>query len=537
MQPIGMSAVELGKAVRAKELSVTEVVAAHIERIEAVNGILNAVIWPLFDSAIEDARRADAILAKTPPSELGRLFGVPVTIKDQFKVQGTPTSLGLAHRAKDPLDGEGPLVQRLRASGAILLGKTSLPQMLLTHECEHGAYGHCRNPFDLSRAPGGSSGGEAAIIAAGGSALGLGGDMGGSIRIPAHCTGVCGLKPTQGRLPNDDSLLNLDSFDAFAGFEGFVVQPGPMARSVDDLIVMLRCFLDPPVTGTDISPPLPWREPIGMGAARGLRIGIYTDNGFFAPSRAVQRQVREAGTALSDLGIEVLPFAIPGGSYSMELAYDLLCAAGGAWLRKALRGERPTVTNAGLLRSMALPNVMRKPLAILLRLFGQKTSAAMIEHSYRLDAAAYWRLIAERTAYRARFLAAMDQERLDALICPPYGLPAPLLDSNATGVVSLAGSYAMLYNLLGMPAGTVAAGKVREEEQDLRPPSRDAVYRAAQSIDAGSAGMPVGVQVAGRRYREDVVLGLMKILQEHFGTTDEYPNATHMDFNGQSSAG
>jgi fatty acid amide hydrolase len=532
-----MSAVELGRAVRAKKFSVTEVVTAHIERIEAVNGILNAIVWPLFDEALDSARTADAILARTPPTELGALFGVPVTIKDQFKIAGTPTSLGLAHRAKERLDGEGPLVRRLRAAGTIFLGKTNLPQMLLTHECEHGAYGHCRNPFDLERAPGGSSGGEAAIIAAGGSPAGLGGDMGGSIRVPAHCTGVCGLKPTHGRLPNEDSLLNLDSFDAFAGFEGFAVQPGPMSRSVDDLTAMFRCLCDPPVSGAALSPPLPWRQPVDLNTARGLRVGIYTDNGFFAPSRSVRRTVEEAGAALVDLGIEVIPFSIPGGSYSMELAYDLLCAAGGTWLRRALRGERPTVTNAGLLRSMALPNFMRPPMAAALRLFGQKTAAAMIEHSYRLDAAAYWRLIAARTAYRLRFLDAMDQQGLHALVCPAYGLPAPLLDSNATGVVSLAGSYSLLYNLLGMPAGTVAAGRVREAEQGHRQPSRDGVYRAARRIDEGSVGLPVGVQVAGRHYREDVVLGIMKILQDHFMATAEYPDATHTEFHASSGAG
>jgi fatty acid amide hydrolase len=183
MNPNDMTATEQATCIAGKEMSVTELVQAHIGRINEVNGRLNAVIWPLFDQALDQAAEADRLLGRGEAS--GALFGVPVTVKDQFLVDGTPTSLGLAHRSTQVLRGEGPLVQRLREQGAIIVGKTSLPQLLLTHECEHGHYGHCRNPFDLSRVPGGSSGGEASIIAAGGAALGLGGDMGGSIRIPA----------------------------------------------------------------------------------------------------------------------------------------------------------------------------------------------------------------------------------------------------------------------------------------------------------------------------------------------------------------
>jgi len=187
---IRLSALEIARQIAEGLLSSQEVVEAHIRRIEAVNPRLNAVVVPFFDQARAEASRADHM--RRQGTLLGPLHGVPITLKEQFMVAGTPSTVGLMSHKSTLMEREGPLVKRLRQAGVIVLGKTNASQLLLSlsASCENPVYGRTNNPWDETRSPGGSSGGEAAIIAAGGSPLGLGGDNGGSIRIPAH---FCGL--------------------------------------------------------------------------------------------------------------------------------------------------------------------------------------------------------------------------------------------------------------------------------------------------------------------------------------------------------
>lgn len=522
---IQMSAVKLAAKIRNGELSVLEVVQAHIDRIETVNQRLNAVIWPLFDQALEQAKLADELLSRGgdhPGLKPGGLFGVPITIKDQFDVQDTPTSMGLAHLSKAIVHSEGPLVKRLKSSGAIVLGKTNVPQFLMGMECHHGLYGQGKNPFDLSRAPGGSSGGEAAIIAACGSPLGLGGDMGGSIRVPAHCTGIAGLKPTSGRFANGDTPLLRNTMGDFLGFEGFIAQPGPMARTVNDLKMMMDGLLADPLECSLESPPVAWRCGDIQTLPR-LRIGIYTDNAFFSPSPAIKRVVRSAGEFLSTLGHDLVPFEIPDSDQVINLIFELLCADGAHWIKQSLKKDKPVPTIKGLQSTGAMPGFVRKPLSGLLRMLGQSNAARMIRHCKSVNTKTYWRLTASRTHYRALFAQSMVDQKIDVLICPPYALPAPVLDSNASGVVTLAAMYTMLYNLLGMPAGTVPAGQVGVGEETDRPESKDAVFKAAKNIEKNSVGLPVGVQVVGKHWQEQTVLSVMKQLETHFKLQPDYP--------------
>ncbi len=517
---VGMGAAEIKKGISEGTFSVSDVVSSHINRIKAVNGDLNAVIWPRFDEALDEAKKADEKIRKG--ENHGSLFGVPITIKDQFLVKGTPTSCGLAHRSKEILDEEGSLISRLRKEGAIILGKTNLPQLLVSHESNHALYGHAKNPWNHERTPGGSSGGEAAIIAAGGSPLGLGGDMGGSIRIPAHCCGISGLKPTNSRFPNDDTPLDRGYFSDLLGFEAVVVQPGPMARNVDDLKLMMDSLLKEPFDSSDSSPPVPW-ECGAVKKMNGLRIGVYSDNGIFSTSPAVRRVVAEAAGALRDQGCSVVDFKPPSPSRGIELYFSLLSADGGKWIKKSLAGETPIPDIKAFLMAAGCPDFMRKPLSLLLGFLGQQHASEMIRFKGNYGAGHYWSLCAERSRYRSMFLKAMDSENIDILICPPYSVAAPFFDNNASGVNSLSCTHSALFNMLGNPAGVVAAGRVREGEESDRPPSRDRAQQDAVKNEKGSRGLPVGVQVVGRHWREDQVLAVMKVLEQYFRSTRDYP--------------
>jgi fatty acid amide hydrolase len=222
--PLTWSAATILRRVATGAVSAAEVVNAYIGRIEDINPRLNALVVPLFDSARAAAAAVDT--ARARGRILGPLAGLPFTVKESFDVAGAPTTLGLQPRLQHRAAADAFYVARMRQAGAILLGKTN--------ENQNPVYGRTRNPWNPDRAPGGSSGGEAALIAAGGSVLGLGSDMGGSIRLPAHACGVHGIKPTSGRL----TMAGLAVL--YTGQEAILAQPGPLARNVADLELAMQ---------------------------------------------------------------------------------------------------------------------------------------------------------------------------------------------------------------------------------------------------------------------------------------------------------
>ena len=515
---VELSAGELAERIRAGEVSSREVVEEHISRIEAVNERLNAVVIPLFDEALAQATQADE--ARARGDELGPLHGVPITIKEQFLVAGTDTTWGLRHRVGIKAESDGPLVACLRRAGAIILGKTNVPQLLLAYESDNDVYGRCNNPWDLERSPGGSTGGEAAIIAAGGSPLGLGGDQAGSIRVPVHFCGINGLKPTSGRLTNEDTPT-ATVIGALFGQEAILGQPGPMARTVADLRLAMDVLVGTSIETPSLSvPPVPRPDPEAVSVG-GLRVGMYTDSGVFPAAPAVRRAVEEASEGLRSRGAQVEPVTPPDLEEAGRLFASILTADGGAELKRALGGERPHHLLKGMLQAAGLPNTLRPPLAKLFDLLGEQRPAFVVRSMGRRNTHDYWRLTAERTAYRTRFLAALDEARLDAVICPPFGLPAVTHGSSVD--IFGAASYALPYNVMGLPAGVVAATRVRDGEESDRPSSRDRENRIAREVERGSTGLPVGVQVVARHWREDIVLAVMAALEEHFRATPDYP--------------
>src|ERR1051325_647415 len=236
------SASELARAIREKEVSSSEVVDAHFKRIAEVNPKLNAVVLLTEESARARAKEADEALARG--EVWGPLHGVPVTIKDAFEMAGFVSVGGTKGRASYVPFEDATGVTRYREAGAVILGKTNTPEISLAFESDNLVYGQTKNPYDLSRTPGGSSGGEAAAIASGMSPLGLGSDAGGSIRLPAHFCGIAGIKPPSGR------TARTGHFPPMGGVLDSIWQIGPLARRVEDL------WLAPPLLCRD-----DWRAP------------------------------------------------------------------------------------------------------------------------------------------------------------------------------------------------------------------------------------------------------------------------------------
>jgi len=318
---IGAPAGWLARKIAARELSSLEVVRAHLDHIHTVNPRLNAVVFATAESAVKEARAADR--RNKPKSVLGPLHGVPFTAKDIFNTAGLPTTAGLRMPRSRIPDHDATVVARMRRAGAILIAKTNCPPGGSDEDGWTPARGGTRNPYDINRSPGVTSSGEAAIIAAGGSPLGLGSDSGGSLRLPAHYCGIASLKPTAGLIPVTGGY----------GLVGGVTDPrsqvGPMARYVSDLRIALRVLAGPDGIDSGVVPVRAWRSP----KLDGMRVAWYADDGMAKATPPVAAAVKAAARALAQAGCSVTEERPP----SLADAYQVTLAL---WGRKHLRYER-----------------------------------------------------------------------------------------------------------------------------------------------------------------------------------------------------
>ena len=300
---------EVTESIRARKLSPVEIVTANLARIAAIQPKLNPFVHLHAESALAQARSAE----HTPnrASELGPLHGVPITIKSCIDVAGWPCPAGSLLRKDYVAENDAVLVARLRAAGAILLASTNTPEFLMAYETDNRVTGKTCNPWDLSRTPGGSSGGEAAAIASGCSMGGVGSDGGGSIRLPAHFSGICGLKPTPGRIPATGH------FPAGAGAFSWIGVVGPMARTIADLRALFHVMAGPD-PGDASSAPVPLRL-VGDAELKGLRIGILESDALGKPDHQTRAALQKTANALAAQGFIVEPIHLQGLDQAIDL--------------------------------------------------------------------------------------------------------------------------------------------------------------------------------------------------------------------------
>lgn len=507
-----LSAIELAAMIGRGEVSSAEAVEAHIDRIEHVNAAVNAVVVKRYAEARAEAQAADR--ARSGGGLLGPLHGVPITIKEALDVAGTPSTFGLPSRAGIRAERDDAYVGRLREAGAIILGKTNVAQCLLYYESDNPVYGRTSNPWNPDRTAGGSSGGEAAIIAAGGSPLGLATDLGGSVRVPATFCGVPGIKPTAGRTP-DAGRYSLP-----IGQQAIVSQVGVLARTVADVALGLEI-----INGANVEPPLPLGDYRTIEPAT-LRVAYYADDGTFTPAPAVARVVRESAQLLQERGAAVTEWQPPDVALAVHLCFALYSADGGRGIRKTLGRDRMDLRLRSLLTAAKMAHPVRAVASRLLTAIGQPSMGGFLEHFGHTHVAQYWDLVEAQLDYRIRFTDALDRAAIDVILCPACALPA--YTHGASNDVGVAGGYAVLYNLLGYPAGVVPFDRVRPDEEVGRTQSRDRVEKAARKIEQGSVGLPVGVQVVARPWREHHALAVMRAIESDVAhrSTDAHSDAT-----------
>ena len=451
------SAKTMAQAIQDKHVSAVELVETHLARIDEVNPALNAVVQLAAERARAEAVEADAALARG--ESLGTLHGVPFTLKDSIDTEGVVTTGGTLGRKDYVPDADATVTARLRAAGAILLGKTNTPELTFAGETDNLVYGRTNNPFDLSRAPGGSSGGAGAIVCCGGAAFDIGSDTGGSVRGPAHYCGITGIKPNSGRVPRTGHIVphGLGALDS-------LTQNGPMARYVEDLALIM-----PIISGPDWSDPFIAPVPLGDPAdvdINGLRVCFYTDNGVRTPTAEIMAAVRAAASALDDVCASVeedLPRAIPENPGISDM---LRQGDGQAGAHRMLAKYGTTETHEWMTRQL------------------QKSSESI------LPVGEYTAVLEQVDAYRSSMLGFM--QNYDVIICPVSSFAAlshgeSMMDKNRAGM-----NYTATYNITGWPS---------------------TVVRGGTSPD----GLPIGVQVVARPWREDVSLAVAQYLEGALG--------------------
>jgi len=510
-----LDATALLSALAKGETSSVEIVNALIARRQAVGGQVSAIVLPLDDSARKSAEAADA--ARRRGDALGPLHGLPMTIKDNFEVIGTPATLGVESRRSHLSQHDAVAVAALKTAGGIVLGKTNVPQLLLVQESDNVIYGTTKNPWNLGRSPGGSSGGEGAAIATGQSPLGLGSDIGGSIRIPAHFCGIAGLKPTVDRWSTRGMLGGLD------GQEVVRAASGPMARTVRDLSLVMTA-LDPAWQARRDPAVMPMRvEDPSHVSLRGLRIGWFSDDGFMTPCPAIVRAVERAKSILQTAGAHLVDYRPVSPLDLIYVWMAVISSDAATTLQKQLARETVCKQLQPTLQATRIPDLLKPMVARLLALKGDERLARLLQSLGRKPVEELWRLTAERTQMRRSELDAWNEANVDAVICPPHVLPAMPLGTS--GDLTLTLSYMFRYVMLNFPAGVVPVTKVSPTETNWTgPPPIDGVAKRCAEVVRGSAGLPVGVQVVSRPYREDVALAVMAAIEAGALSDASYPS-------------
>ncbi|MBB6144822.1 amidase [Silvibacterium bohemicum] len=453
-----LPAVEQLALLQQRKISALELAEEHIRQIERMNPALNAFIE--FDA--DEVRTHARLVEKSTVG--GPLAGLPLSVKATISVQGYRCEIGSALHRGAIAEQDAEAVSRLRSAGATLLGTTNCPEFLMAYETDNLLYGRTSNPWSLAYSSGGSSGGEAAAIAAGMSAGGLGSDSGGSVREPAHFCGISALKPTPGRIPGRGHV------PPCVGPFSILGAVGPMARTVADVSLLFEVLagqdiLDP------VSPPVPYRH-VTLDDAKRIPIGWFEDDGLIPVTDETRAAVRNAAQALEQQGFHVERFRPAALEEARELWWKFFMQCGAMFYA-------PTITG----REAELSPIFREFLEL-------GNEALPLTAAQLLDAWAHCDIV------RGKLLEEM--RRFPILLLPVCSIPAFKHGERAWQIDGKivryldAMRYTQWFNLLGAPAAVVPVGSSKD-------------------------GLPIGVQIAGRAFEDELVLAVAACVERAFG--------------------
>ncbi|KAG6811185.1 hypothetical protein H0H92_008625 [Tricholoma furcatifolium] len=452
----------------------------------------------------------------------GPLAGVPVSLKDTVGIAGWDSCIGYSAWVKKPMEKDSALVRLLRDAGAIPYVKTNIPITLMSGESWNDVFGRTTNPHKMTHTCGGSTGGEAALLALGGSRIGVGTDVAGSVRMPAHCSGIYTIKASVGRFPRTGNST------AIPGQEGVTPVYSPMARTLEDLGTFWRAVVSmKPWTYDYACLVMPWDNtpwvPKLLAATSKpppiAKWGVLWDDGMIAPSPACRRALEIVVDSLRKKhGYEVVDLNPPSPYEGFKIASQLLVADGGKTAMQHFSlGESNDAGVVQVLRLASLPGWLRCLYIWYVRYIKRdEIYAGILDGLYERKVYEYWPLVAQREDYRRRWFELLQEERLDFVLTVPNSMPALPHNGMKDGVKAF--GYTMLFNLLDYSAGVLPVTHVNSIVDALpanfkpRNGIEKSVYRMydAQAME----GLPVGVQVVGKRLEEEKVLWGMELIEE-----------------------
>ncbi|OOQ88091.1 putative acetamidase [Penicillium brasilianum] len=455
----------------------------------------------------------------------GPLAGIPVSLKDSVQVKGFDTTLGYSALANQPFQEDGPMTRLLKDAGAVPYAKTALPITLLSFESANGLWGHCRNPHVPEYSPGGSTGGEAALLAQGGR-IGIGSDVAGSVRVPAAWSGIYSLRCSTGRWPKVGVSTSMP------GQEGIPSVFSPMARTLNDLTYFTKSIIGMQPWKYDYTVhPISWRNELEDEAkSKSLRIGLMSTDGVVPPTPAIEHALSTTVAALTAAGHTITEITPPSNAdpfTGLNLASQLLNSDGCHHFNAPRRSFEPSDPGATQLSRLAhLPRPLRYLYYLYVRYIKRDTIlATLIKDFGPKSSAALWPLVARREFYRATWHAWWDAapQQFDFILCPANATPA-LPHKAMHDAVSSCG-YTFLWNLLDYSAGVLPVGHVDAVRDASVAPYKTVLKRLGcnHAIARGAwkhydsvkmAGLPTAVQVVGRRWQEEQVLGYMAVVEK-----------------------
>ncbi|XP_044532722.1 fatty-acid amide hydrolase 1-like [Gracilinanus agilis] len=490
---------QLAQKLKNKELSPEAVLYSYLGKAWEVTKETNCITNYLGDCKAQLQELAQH------HGEGGLLYGVPISIKECFLYKGQVSTLGLRRNMDFPATEDSVVVRVLKKQGAIPFAHTNVPQSMFSYDCSNPIFGRTLNPLNTSKSPGGSSGGEGALIAGGGSILGLGTDIGGSIRFPAAFCGICGLKPTSNRI-SKRGLKN-----SVNGQLAFTTSVGPMARDVDSLALCLRALLCDYMFCLDSTiPPVPFREEI-YASKKPLRIGYYESDMFTMPGPSMKRAVLEMKVLLEAAGHTLVPFTpanIPRAVQTVMVSG--LFSDGGQALLENFKGDTVDPCLGDLTTILKMPNWFKRLISLLIRPLFPRL-AVFLQSLKSKSAGELWDIQHKIEEYRYSVITQWKRQHLDVVLAP---MLSPALCINCPGKTSGAVSYTVLYNCLDFPAGVVPVTTVTLEDEIALEQYQgyfgDIWDQMLQKGLKNSVGMPVAVQCVALPWQEELCLRFMR---------------------------
>ncbi|GFO19051.1 fatty-acid amide hydrolase 1 [Plakobranchus ocellatus] len=482
-------------------ISASAVLRSYQAKALEVNDEINAIT-----DVIKDAKTLAASLDALDSSQRGPLHGVPISLKESCGVKGLDCTAGFGEMIDIPMNQDAVLVQVLKSKGAVPFIRTNLPQGMRSFACSNPIYGETCNPYAPDRSPGGSSGGEGAIIGGRGSILGVGSDIGGSIRIPACFCGICALKPTSGRLRPVRRRGQVPPTD------------GPMGRDVNALVQFMEAVLSKELFTLDPAvPPIPFRREIYEGW-KPLKIGYYVYDECTRCVPAVERAVMLAKATLQRLGhtlVEIKPYKV---LYAFsKILMPAFVGDDGEGYKELLKYDRSCDLMYALFKLHQKPYYMRWVQAKLKELMSYNPVGIEGMRRESLRTITDWFLKTnEAKSYRKAFTETWLEQGLDAVICPC--MPCVATTTGVDGKLLASVTYTSLYNVVNFPAGTLPVTKVTKSDVDKTMDSsyynaKTDIEKILQEDSVGTEGLPVGIQVVGLPYNEELVLRIMTELE------------------------